>query len=395
MGHSIGTVRDHYIFPSDGADQLCGRMVCGLPFNDEKFAVLPPHFVPPVLGLLTDEFWRTIVPGYENYPDAFKSIFPFLLASLIYHEDYLRGKLPTDHPIWTARVFTQNSLLPTLRQNRPVLIIGACPSTGMKATGIPPHLAIAKRLADLVGAVDELRSRIDGVEHVLRQSLPKEVAEQVCGELRASFVIDGVAPVSMRDIDSRFAAFEASVRAMFEASIARNAAMHATGQAAASENDAAEWRKFDWNDGCITHYVPPGWRFPHGITVKAMWDLWFFGDRSTGIRPYRALSKSADVARQDQMMYRRAEVTMQYIQKKVEAEGGRMPAGKRYVSQLTIVESDRIFDAVIMTLLAELYPPHELVRKEEIKYSTLYNLIVKSDVNGEVVRKRKRNAVNC
>ena len=44
-------------------DQLCGRMVCGLPFNNETFGVLPPHFGPYVLGLLTEEYWCDIVPG--------------------------------------------------------------------------------------------------------------------------------------------------------------------------------------------------------------------------------------------------------------------------------------------------------------------------------------------
>jgi hypothetical protein len=53
MGHSLGKVNDAYFFVGDGQDQLCGRMIAGLPFNDEGFAALPPHFCTEVVGLYT------------------------------------------------------------------------------------------------------------------------------------------------------------------------------------------------------------------------------------------------------------------------------------------------------------------------------------------------------
>lgn len=90
------------------------------------------------------------------------------------------------------------------------------------------------------------------------------------------------------------------------------------------------------------------------------------------------------------MMYRRAQLTMQYLQQKVEE--GPMPPGKRYVSQLSIVESDRLYDAAFMALLSALYETGGITRKEEIKYGTLYNMIVSRDVEGHIVKKRKRAA---
>ncbi|KAH9181526.1 hypothetical protein AeNC1_016498, partial [Aphanomyces euteiches] len=48
MGQSLGQLRDRYIHFGEGADQLCGRMVSGLPFDSERFGVLPPHFPPNV-----------------------------------------------------------------------------------------------------------------------------------------------------------------------------------------------------------------------------------------------------------------------------------------------------------------------------------------------------------
>jgi hypothetical protein len=99
MGHSLGKVNDAYFYVGDGQDQLCGRMIAGLPFSDEGFAALPPHFCNETMDLLTIDFWRVVVEGYDNYPDGVKATFPFLLASLIYHEKFLHEKLFAAHPL--------------------------------------------------------------------------------------------------------------------------------------------------------------------------------------------------------------------------------------------------------------------------------------------------------
>ena len=67
-----------------GADQMCGRVVCGLSFTELEFDVLPPHFDLETTGLLTSSFWESIIPGYERFRKGFKSTLPFLLASLLY-----------------------------------------------------------------------------------------------------------------------------------------------------------------------------------------------------------------------------------------------------------------------------------------------------------------------
>ena len=43
-GWSLGNVQDRYIFAGAGGDQIVGRAASGLPVNDLRFAVLPPHF---------------------------------------------------------------------------------------------------------------------------------------------------------------------------------------------------------------------------------------------------------------------------------------------------------------------------------------------------------------
>ena len=104
-------------------------MLSGLPFNDATFGSLPPHFKQEANELLTEDFWSDMIPNYDSYPEGLKRAAPHLLASLIYHEQYLRDTLSEHHPIFSSRVFSQNPQLSTLR-SVVVTGIGRCPDTG-------------------------------------------------------------------------------------------------------------------------------------------------------------------------------------------------------------------------------------------------------------------------
>mmetsp|Transcript_24789 Transcript_24789/g.53608 ORF Transcript_24789/g.53608 Transcript_24789/m.53608 type:complete len:534 (-) Transcript_24789:1085-2686(-) len=214
-----------------GSASFCLGQVSGPnPFNDEGFAALPPHFCTEVLGLLTIDFWRTVVDGYDHYPNGFKSAFPFLLASLCYHETFLRDHLYSTHPIWNSRVYAQNPHLAALRAEGAVLSgIGFCPETGLKATGIPPHLlqllAVSGRSCAATSSSTESR-------------------------LLACVTGGGAAAI-------------------------------------APEQQPTWWRTWDWSDGILYHFTPEGWRWPSGITCKQVWDLWFYGNMlQASISPY-------------------------------------------------------------------------------------------------------------
>jgi hypothetical protein len=111
-GWSISQVMDRYITYTDGGDQLCGRVACGLNFNDgANFAVLPPHFINNSNAVTPDEL-EQVVPGYADYPENFKACIPYLLASLVYHYEWLTEKdsvgnyvnMAPCHPFFTSIV---------------------------------------------------------------------------------------------------------------------------------------------------------------------------------------------------------------------------------------------------------------------------------------------------
>ena len=134
------------------------------------------------------------------------------------------------------------------------------------------------------------------------------------------------------------------------------------------------WQQWSWQDGKLIHFVPMTWTFPTGITPKRLWDLWFFGDRGIGIRPYRLIHRT-DISIKDKMHYSRANSVINFIKKIMEEENINCP-GKTLV-QWTILESDECFQRAWIILKERLYQ-RNVAREHEVSYGTIYNKICKS-----------------
>ena len=83
-GWSLGNVQDRYLFAGAGGDQLTGRVLSGLSFNDGSFAALPQHFDAEGLAGIQ---WTAILPHYTRLPETFKRALPYLLASICFHQE--------------------------------------------------------------------------------------------------------------------------------------------------------------------------------------------------------------------------------------------------------------------------------------------------------------------
>ena len=140
----MGNTKDRYLFEGEGGDQLCGRAVCGLRLTDTSFGTLPPHFDRATLDTITDANWASMLPGYSSYPEMFRQCLPFLLASIVFHEDFLTRKLPRHHRLFANPVFTGNYV--TALRGKAITGIGTCPVTGMTACGVPPFMVTAAQV---------------------------------------------------------------------------------------------------------------------------------------------------------------------------------------------------------------------------------------------------------
>ena len=79
---SISKTLDRYIFAGSGSDQVVGRAVAGLPVYNSQFATLPPHFLAEGMERRRKIDPRNIISWYRKAPDSFKTVFPYLVASV-------------------------------------------------------------------------------------------------------------------------------------------------------------------------------------------------------------------------------------------------------------------------------------------------------------------------
>ncbi|KAH9132716.1 hypothetical protein AeRB84_020987 [Aphanomyces euteiches] len=141
-GWSLGSVQGRYIFAGAGGDQQVGRAAAGLDMNGIEFAALPPHFTRQALTIAE---WEAILPGYRTfYPRGFCSVLPFLLASIVYHAEFLKISLHPSHPFFLSLLWSSGHLAKLKSQ----VVTGSMrnATSCMIASGIPPHVALSERI---------------------------------------------------------------------------------------------------------------------------------------------------------------------------------------------------------------------------------------------------------
>jgi len=367
MGQSLGKLKDRYIHFGEGADQLCGRMIAGLPFNSDRFAVLPVHFKKETSKLLNASFWEEIVPGYAEYPHGIKTAFPFFLAAIIYHEPHLRHVLHPSHPIFFTRVFTNNCHLLSLK-NSIILCTRHSIEMQMQATGIPPHLAVVCEIDTLKQEILALKTDVHCINSSLTGTFATTIAQQVTSTLKENFCIEGVLPITVHDIDNRIRNLRDEIIDIVSRPVA--APTQQVQPTKVQNLSAPLWKTWDWSDGLICHFVPPGWEFPTHMSVRNLWDLWHFGDTINGIRPYKKLRANVDFKASHRMRYSRAKKVMIQLHEHAVDIGVIDPGTE--ISSVGIMAASEIFNVAYRHLLARLDNKQSSVRVEELSYGTIY-----------------------
>ena len=130
-GWTLGSVQDRYFFSVERAgDEFVGRTVCGLPHNSGEFAILPPFFENGTPRELIEEMIRTCFP---KAPKTLYTILEMLLASLVYHYDYLVNFFPQNNSLFSFPLFADKDLFDRVRPH--VVCRHAKPADPMQATG--------------------------------------------------------------------------------------------------------------------------------------------------------------------------------------------------------------------------------------------------------------------
>jgi len=370
-GWSLGNVQDRYLFAGAGGDQLTGRVLSGLPFNEPSFASLPPHFTADGLAQVS---WPTVLPLYPRLPETFKRAVPYLLASICFHEQWLRSTLPDHHPLFNTHLFA-SGLLGTLKT---YVIAGRshCPLTGMIATGIPPHLVLSNELVDVAKQTEALKDAL--------LAKCSQMPADLTTVMLSRFSINGAIPVTLDDIKSLLNNAVNQMRAELRDAIPTATT---TSSSPNSLTDPAADPRFQlWQWGGALHMVPEGWKLPVA-DVKATWHLWQYGHVEAKIRPLRYLKKAdlqggGQISRWSKTNGVMAAVAQVMVEMKtVETV--------TEVRRLSAEESSAAFDTAIVQLMERVREGSTRTRGRwmEMSIGTLYNHL--KGERGQ--RKRKRD----
>lgn len=366
-GWSLGNVQDRYLFAGAGGDQLTGRVLSGLPFNQSSFASLPPHFDEAGTRLIE---WNSILPLYPKLPDTFKQALPFFLASICYHEQWLRKALPSHHPLFSTHLFASGCIAALV----PHVVAGCnrCPLTGLQATGIPPHLVMSNELLQVAASTQLLK------EQLLAKCT--ELPTELTNTLLSKFSINGAMPVTLDDMKTLINSAVAELRTQYRDS--RTDAMREAAPSA-DQNGDPRFQLWLWKADSKFHMVPEQWIFP-STNIKDTWNLWHFGNITDKIRPLRCLKKMDLVgAAQISLWSKTRGVVSAISQVMVEMK---LVGKMEDLLKLSSNESSTYFDQAIVQLMEKVRAgsTEQRGRWMEMSVHTLYDLIPKS-------RKRKRD----
>jgi len=279
-GWSLGSIQDRYIFTGDGGgDQFTGRVVSGLPNTSTQFSILPPHFVEGFN--ITRDDWVTILPSYEQFPHSFKQVVIYLLASLVYHCNWIENNLPCSHPFFNSLVYTSGKLT---EFDDYIYKDLAHPTPAMSPSGIPPHLTLSNELKCVTEKLNELKKEII--------SSCSELPRSVTNNILSKVAINGAIPITHEDMDQMMGNILQEVKKM-HSSIVNNSNTNNNNNNTNNTYEEPTDPRFQWFSwGGKLHMVPEGYNIPK-VTLKEMWNLWWFGNIQNKIQPLRRLQSDS------------------------------------------------------------------------------------------------------
>ena len=155
--HDIGTEGHYLSQPADGQDQIMGRVLADMPFGWAGWQMLPPYFPEDV-----DIQVRDLIPAYDKFPVETRSIFRLLIASVVYHTQWLETNVPPVNPIFSIPLLSSARDVNLRLRER---LQGGKFGGSMKATGysimggthqkVDEILTILQQRSTSVGAVSE------------------------------------------------------------------------------------------------------------------------------------------------------------------------------------------------------------------------------------------------
>jgi hypothetical protein len=356
-------VQQRYIFEGEGYDQFLGRVASGLPLNSPDFATLPPRLNPSYVISLLD--WKTLYPNYDAVPKSIQRCFPYLLASLAYHREWLSSNLSGDHPLFRSAVWTANYL------EKVDFIFGNDDTdpSGMKPTGIPPNVSVITKLQVMENAMNRVTEIISKNHDESKKELPNLVGSYILN----TFQVQGAIPVTLQHFDTFREQLLQEFRQINQngGSSAENALTEST------ESEEEQYKYYFW--GNRFHIVPENFSLKN-MSIKHIWDMWNYGDKAKNLPPYNLITAKFDLkTKNEQKLIYKAKTVIDAIEEAGRA--GYIMNGNISVSKMSRIDGNSIFNIGLSEIIKKIELKRSFnglynnpnKRYGEISFTTLYN----------------------
>ena len=265
---SMGHILDVYLRFSDPGDCYAGRILAGLPVDSMTFMAMPPHFLPTTnkekMDIALKENFGPILSTHPEY----KWLLVRLLASLIYHEDYLRKvviAIPS-HPFSSIPILNNIELTTYLKK-----LISIKPSAVIPIpTGIPPHVKQIEKLEKLTMYCSETLKVVKNMVPKIESSVKVAIEES---SVRSGMVTPGL----VKDMFSEFSRTISDRLESITTSLSQNTTgtLNETPTTIPGHNAPSGLYSY----GGRFYEVPENFDLPDGIKLRLAFRLWLNGDK--------------------------------------------------------------------------------------------------------------------
>jgi hypothetical protein len=239
---------------------------------------------------------------------------PYLLASIVFHWDWITEKndvnnyihISKDHKIFNSRLVTSGIITRLKPQVLGINTSGRCQVTGVTATGIPPHVDLARQIKELEQENKRLRNCLNEQHIDVMEKLPEIVSTQVHDKIMNNFNIEGIQQLGRTEVNSMLQQWFEQVRSqILTPSIQPEQPINVSNSINSPLSQMDENGYAYWVWGAVFRPVPITYEYPKKITVKGIMDLFIGGIPVERIRPFR-LFKLSTLPRKDQQYHSRA-----------------------------------------------------------------------------------------
>ena len=193
----MGKVLDVYWKWAKLGDTYLGRCIAGMDPDGDDFDLLPPHFVMKHEHAMKNPHIREGMklcfgPILEAWGSkcAIEGILLLLLASMVYHSEFLMTSIAANsaHPFQSIPILQQTDLLEQLKELVTIKETGDI----TKATGVPRHVRLWKRITEIVRKLDGCMDKMDTYHSELPQMIADAIDAKAAesGHVTAQFVLE-------------------------------------------------------------------------------------------------------------------------------------------------------------------------------------------------------------